>query len=244
MHLEDHAAAEETEKSTAQLAKVAETAITAAVAADPVATRTIAPMATTNPAPRAVGTATVREKRNALIATEATVIVNALVEIARPQPMEPTTITRLPAAHVATTQHPQLTTKDSRSRALALAANLSLLPPVPVKTATTTRTPDALACNPSSCPKTLPLRLQTPTPRNVKHVSKSAWPKNSNAAKVPLWEKEVEAMKQEDGDPLRRRRGRREEEKEEKVSYRYEDEEGEEARAERVEREREAGRWG
>jgi hypothetical protein len=142
-HLEDHAAAEETERSTVRPAKTAETAIIAAAAADPAMTRTIALPTTINLlAPRAAATETAREKRNVQTAIEATVTANAHVEIVQPPPMERPTITPLPAAHAAKTQLPTPTTKVSRSRARAQAPNPSPHPLAPATLATKTETTD------------------------------------------------------------------------------------------------------
>ena len=142
-HLEDHAVAEETERSIAQPAKTAETAIIAVVAAG---LRITVPPMTINPlAPKVAVTATAREKRNARTAIEATVIANALAEIAQPLPMVPLTIT-LHAAHAVRSQRRTTMTKVSRSRALA-AANPSPHLLARARTATTTELPDVRVSN-------------------------------------------------------------------------------------------------
>jgi hypothetical protein len=199
-HLEDHAVAEETEKSTVQSAKTAETAIIAAVAADPAMTRTIAPPTTINLlVPRAVATETAREKRNVRIAIEATVTGNALVEIAQPLPMGLLIVTPLHAAHVAKTQLQLPTTKDSRSKAPAQAPNPSLHPPVPATLATKTEPTDVPVLLPSPYPKTLlPPLLPTHMPKNAKHVSKNEWLRNSNDVKVQPWERGIEVVSKGD----------------------------------------------
>jgi hypothetical protein len=142
-HLKDHAAAEETEKSTVQHAKTAETAIIAAVAVDLATTRITALPTTTHPrVPRAAATETAREKRNVQTVTEAIVTANAHVETVHHPPMEQPTITPLPAAHAAKTQLPTPTTKVSRSRARAQAPNPSPHPLAPATLATKTETTD------------------------------------------------------------------------------------------------------
>lgn len=195
-HLEDHAVAEETERSTVQLAKTAETAIIAVVAAGP---RITVPPMTINPlAPRAAATVTVKEKRNARIATGATVIASALAEIAQPPPMALLTII-LHAAHVAKNQLPLPTTKVSRSRALAQAPNLLPHPPAPATLATRTEAIDDPVLPLSPCPKiTPPAPLPTLMPRNAKLVSKNVWPKNSRDVKALPWGRETEVVSKGD----------------------------------------------
>lgn len=181
-HLEDHAVAEETEKSIVQPARTAETAIIVVAAADP---RTTVPLTTISLAPRAAATETAREKKNAQTATEATVTANALAGTAQPLPMVPLTIILL-AAHVAKSQHLPPTTKVSRSRALAQAPSPSLHPPALATLATRTEPTDDLLLPLSPYPKTMLLALlQTHMLKNAKLASKSVWLKNSRDVKAP-----------------------------------------------------------
>lgn len=199
-HLEDHAVAEETEKSTVQPAKTAETAIIAAAVADP---RTIAPPTTINLlALRAAATAIAREKRNAPTATEAIVTANALAGTAQPLPMAPLT-TILHAAHVARTQFPLTTIKDSRSKALAQAPSRLLHPLALATLATRTETTDDLLLLLLPYLKTTLLApLQTPMLKNAKLASKSVWPRNSRDVKVLQLERGIEAVSKADEAPM------------------------------------------
>jgi len=181
-HLEDHAVAEETEKNIVQPAKTAGTAIIVAAAADP--RTTVSPTTISPLVPRAAATETVREKKNAQTATEATVTASALAGTAQSLPMAPPTTTLL-AAHVAKSQHLPPTTKVSRSRALAQAPNPLLRPPVPAALATKTEPTDDLLLPPSPYPKTMLLAPpQTPMLKNAKLASKNVWLKNSRDVKA------------------------------------------------------------
>jgi hypothetical protein len=211
-HLRDHVVVEEIEKSTVRLAKIAETATIAVAVADLVTTRTIVAPTTINlHAPRAVVIATAREKRNARIAIEATVIANVLAEIVRLLPTELLTITPLPAVHAAKNQLQPTTTKASRSRVRAQATNPSLHPPA-LATLATTKTPTDDPVLPLWLyPKTPPPHLPTPTLKNAKHASKNAWLKNNKDVKAPPRAKETEVVKQEEEVLMLGMRGKEEE---------------------------------